>query len=82
MATFPKTYMASELILKLVEFVNEHGDMPVVADDPDTDWRLEIGVVVKEADDDEGWPKRIEIKSCYHDFWRPAGNCDEDKADS
>ncbi len=64
--------MASELINVLRDIIAEHGDLPVVTKDPDTGWRLEIGVVYRDSNNIEGYPRRIEIRSSYHD--RPKGS--------
>ncbi len=67
-----RTGTAAQLIARLQELVREHGDLPVYADDPDTGWRLPIGVVHRPASEKEEWPERIEIKSEYDG--RPKGD--------
>jgi len=52
---------ASEVIKAIQALINEHGDLPVVLDDPDTNWILPIGVEVQE---DDG-VNTIRITSCY-----------------
>mgnify|MGYP000902554601 CR=1 FL=1 len=67
-----KTCTATQLIERLRQLVEQHGDIPVYADDADTGWRLPIGLVHKPADADEEWPERLEIKTDYHG--RPKGD--------
>ena len=59
-------YKASELIEKLTELIKEHGDLPVIADDPDTGWRMRIGIVHRAEDKGEEYPERFEIKTEYY----------------
>jgi hypothetical protein len=68
---FTNTYRLSDLILKLQEMLENHGDLPVVTCDPDTGYRMEIGVEHEAAADLEEWPERIEITSTY--CGRPSG---------
>lgn len=70
-----RTYRASELIERLQKLITEHGDLPVYADDPDTDYRMEIGLIYKPAKPEEEWPERFEIKIDYHG--RPEGHFKE-----
>jgi hypothetical protein len=57
---------ASEVIEVLQTLINKHGDLPVCADDPDTGFRMQIGIVHKPEDIDEEWPERFEIKTDYN----------------
>lgn len=68
---FATTYRASELVALLNGLIAQHGDLPVVAKDRDTGWRLEIGVTFREARADEGWPAHVVIRTEYHG--RPEG---------
>ena len=68
---FTTTYRLSDLLQKLQEMLETHGDLPVVLADPDTGWRMEIGVTHDEADDIEEWPERIEVNGAYSG--RPSG---------
>ena len=68
---FKTTYRASEVVALLQKIIAEHGDLPVVTKDPDTGWRMEIGIVHKPANLVESWPARIEILTDYH--CRPDG---------
>lgn len=60
------TIKASELIDRLKMLVEEHGDLPVYADDADTGWRLPAGIVHRKEKTEEGWPERLEIKTDYY----------------
>lgn len=66
------TCTATQLIERLRQLVEQHGDLSVYADDADTGWRLPIGLVYKPADEGEEWPERLEIKTDYHG--RPKGD--------
>lgn len=68
---FNNTYRASELIVALQKLIAAHGDLPVVTKDPDTGWRMEIGVVHRPEKRIEEWPERIEIRTSY--YGRPDG---------
>jgi len=57
---------ASMAVKALEKLIAEYGDLPICADDPDTSYRLPIGIVFKPADKIEGWPARFEIKTEYH----------------
>ena len=61
--TLPKASKVIEAIQKLID---KHGDLPLCADDPDTSWRMQIGVVHRPENVDEDWPERFEIKTDYH----------------
>ncbi len=67
-----ETYKASELIIKIQDLINQHGDVPVIANDPDTGYRLEIGIVFRPENKVEEYPDRFEIKSTY--YGRPEGH--------
>lgn len=57
---------ASQLIERLYQMIAEHGDVPVLVRDTDTEWLLPVGLVGISTPD-EDWPsKRIEIRSSYH----------------
>ncbi len=71
LSVYERTYRASELIALLNELVSKHGDLPVVAKDADTDWRLEIGLTYCEARAVEEWPDHFVIRTEYHS--RPEG---------
>ena len=68
---FNNTYRASELVKTLQELISRHGDLPVVAKDPDTGWRMEIGIVHKSVKPKEQYPEHLEIRTDYHS--RPQG---------
>lgn len=57
---------ASAVIEALQALIDQHGDLPVCADDPDTGWRLPIGIVHKAENKPEERPERFEIKTEYH----------------
>jgi len=69
--TYKNTYRASEVVALLQKLIAEHGDLPVVAKDADTGWRLEIGITHKPAKPVAEYPERIEIRTDYHS--RPEG---------
>lgn len=60
-----RTCAASQLIDRLREMVDQHGDLPVYLRDPDTDYLLPIGLLHKREDAVEEWPARLEIRSTY-----------------
>ena len=60
-----KTCTISQMINRLKELLEKHGDLPIYADDADTDWRLTFGLQYREADIDNS-EERIEIKTSYH----------------
>lgn len=62
-----KTCRASELINRLGELVDQYGDLPVYACDPDTLIRLPIGLMYRDSEPDEDRPARFEITSDYYD---------------
>ena len=57
---------ASEVIIFLQKLVEKHGDLPLCAKDPDTHWRLRIGIVHKSENTAEEWPERFEIRTAYY----------------
>jgi len=63
---FIKAPKASDVINHLERLIARHGDLKICADDPDTDYRMEIGIVHKNFNRIEGWPERFEIKTDYH----------------
>lgn len=70
-----KTYLANQLVNKLNDLVKKHGDLPVYLNDPDSQYRLEIGIIHRPANFPNEWPERFEIKACY--YGRPKGNVDK-----
>ena len=52
---FTKAPKASDVIAALQGLILKHGDLPICADDPDTDWRMEIGIIHK---------RRILLRRC------------------
>ena len=70
-----RTIPATMLIRILSEIVKEHGDLPVYLKDPDTRYRMEIGILVKEENLVEEYPKRIEIRASY--YGNPKGDVNE-----
>lgn len=67
-----QTCLASELLEALRLHIERFGDRPVYAHDPDTDWRLPIGLVARSPDSEKELPARFEITSDYHA--RPEGD--------
>lgn len=63
---FMKAPKASDVINALERLIEKYGDLPVCADDPDTSWRMPIGIVHKADDKIEEWPERFEVKTDYH----------------
>ena len=62
-----KTYKASELVAALEALIDSHGDLPVLLNDPDTGWLLDVGVAFAPYDKSEpDYPARIEINANYH----------------
>lgn len=41
---------ASEVIDAIKKLIDEHGNLPMVLIDPDTDWVMPIGITTKELD--------------------------------
>ena len=64
---YNKAPKASEVIIALQKLIDKHGDLKVCADDPDTSYRMRIGVVHKEENRCEECPERFEIKTEYGD---------------
>jgi hypothetical protein len=60
------TCKASQLIAALHAMIEQRGDLPVYARDPDTDLRLPLGLVFAQADNAEGWPERLELTTDYN----------------
>ena len=56
---------ASQVIARLQELIRVHGDLPVVADDADTGWRLPIGIVYRPRAGSSDQSPRFEIKTDY-----------------
>jgi hypothetical protein len=65
-----QTCMASELIKRLNKLVATYGDLPVYVNDPDTQWRLPVGLTYQAVED--SFPDRLEIKASY--YGRPEGD--------
>jgi hypothetical protein len=55
---------ASQLIARLQSLVAEHGDLPILARDADTQWRMPIGLIYRAADANYG--ERLEIRTDYY----------------
>ncbi len=53
---------ALEVIEAIQKLVDEHGNLPMVLIDPDTDWVMPIGINKKELDGRQ----IIAINSCYY----------------
>jgi hypothetical protein len=68
MAEDEKRYcMASALVEALRKAIDEHGDLPVCLDDPDTGWQMEIGLELAEVTEYEpDEPRRLQITSAYN----------------
>jgi hypothetical protein len=62
---FTKAPKASDVVQAIELLIFKHGDMPLCADDPDTSWRMRIGIVFKPENPKENWPARFEIKTSY-----------------
>jgi len=67
-----QTCTASQLVERLQSLIVEHGDLPVYLRDPDTSWRLPVGLMFRAAQ--PGWPRpdRFEITGAYSG--RPRGD--------
>lgn len=55
---------ASKVVKALQKLIDDHGDLPICADDPDTGYRLPIGVIHKPKK--EELPERFEIQTDYN----------------
>lgn len=66
------TFMATEVIARLEAMVTKYGDQPVFLRDPDTSWRLPIGLKFRDKDRDHDF-KRFEICADYVDGSIPDG---------
>lgn len=69
-----KTCSASQLIARLQNLIDQHGDLPVYARDADTKWRLPIGLMFRDAQPNDGRVARFEITTSYH--YRPQSDFD------
>lgn len=67
--TLDKTCVASQFVTRLQALIAQHGDLPVYARDADTQWRLPIGLMFREAQPADERPARFEITTEY--FGRP-----------
>lgn len=77
---FNKIPKASEVITVLNDLIEKHGDLPICVDDPDTSWRLRMGIVYREKNISEGYQERFEIKTEFHgDPEDLIGESDEDR---
>jgi hypothetical protein len=63
----PPPCLASQLVERLQALIKEHGDLPVFARDPDTRYRLPVGLEFRERDADGERPARFEVTTAYHD---------------
>ena len=70
-----KTCSASQLVARLQELIAKHGDLPVYARDADTQWRLPIGLMFREAQPADERPARFEVCTDYH--FRPRGDFEQ-----
>jgi hypothetical protein len=57
---------ASDLMRRLQQFIDTHGDLDICLRDPDTRYRMPIGLRYKEAHMIEKWPARFEITASYY----------------
>lgn len=60
----PGPCRASQLVARLQVLIAEHGDLPILARDADTQWRMPIGLIYR-ANDGNG-PERLEIRTDYY----------------
>jgi len=62
-----KTCKASRFIEVLQKLINEHGDLPIYSDDPDTQDLLPLGLIYapEEKNFRGDYPERFEIKTTY-----------------
>lgn len=67
-----KTCTASQLVTRLQELIEKHGDLPVYARDADTHWRLPIGLMFRDKQPTEERPARFEVTTEYNDTPRNA----------
>lgn len=74
---FGKLPRASDVVRRLLALISEYGDLPVCADDPDTGYRMPIGLIYKSENAQEGWPGRFEVKTEYYST--PDGLVERDK---
>jgi len=68
MKIFPR---ASQVIKALQKLIDIHGDLPVCLDDPDSGYKLKIGVIYRKEKNIEELPERLEILANYED--KPEG---------
>jgi hypothetical protein len=59
---------ASDLIRRLQQMIDTHGDCDVCLRDPGTRYRMPIGLLYREAHATERWPARFEITASYNDL--------------
>jgi len=57
--------LASQLVKRLNELIKENGDLVICVDDPDTNWKMQFGLIVKKKVND--LPDRFEIKTNYYE---------------
>lgn len=66
MTNLGKTCTASQLVARLQALIAQHGDLMVYARDADTEWRLPIGLMFREAQEKFARPARFEITTDYY----------------
>ena len=57
-----------EIIEALRVLIEKHGDLPVMADDADTGYRLPVGICYRPKTNSDDKRPRFEIKTNYHDL--------------
>jgi len=67
-----KTCSATQLVARLQDLIAKHGDLPVYARDADTEWRLPIGLMFREAQPEDDRQARFEVCTDY--YRRPRGD--------
>lgn len=60
-----KPPLASEVIAAIQAKINEHGDLPMALDDPDTGWILPIEIIHQDAEENEHDLEMILVESDY-----------------
>jgi len=64
MKIFPR---ASQVIKALRKLIDIRGDLPVCLDDPDSGYKLRIGIIHRKQKTIEELPERFEIRANYDD---------------
>lgn len=67
MSSLDRTCKASQLVARLLVLMFKYGDLPVYARDPDSRYRLPIGLMYRKEDPGNDRPARFEITTDYHD---------------